>query len=431
MALLKYGDRVRESTATEGSADYILEGVLDVLENSFVGEIGAGNWCYYCCEGLDDWEIGYGQLSASPNTLTRDTIFASSNNNLKVPWGVGTRTIFNTATAQALDHIAGFAINESSISFNRTKFVAIDAQDTFEFIYLRGSLEIRVDGLVLTEDQYSATDGLWFILNTPCTVGQVVEAMSIGQYTTTHTDLSTTVPTGQIFKSGIFLNDVWRNESGSADAIATNCLRASSVSGIDGDAVNLNGTDSTITLTDFGLDHSTDFTISLWMKTSSTLADAVLLSNQSTDDADGYLLVRTTAAGNLEVAILDGSVVEQTITYAIAIDSSYHVAITYDGTDLNLWVDGVEGTPLTTTVKTTTVTNDLAIGGRLYPTPSEYCEGTVYGINIYDSCLLDAEIALIYSEPNAPDTTTLDAIVVPGGSVATQEDIIAMVIALG
>jgi hypothetical protein len=45
--------------------------------------------------------------------------------------------------------------------------------------------------------------------------------------------------------------------------------------------------------------------------------------------------------------------------------------------------------------------------------------------------LLDAEIALIYSEPNAPDTTTLDAIVVPGGSVATQEDIIAMVIALG
>lgn len=430
MALLKYGDRVREATATEGSSDYVLNGTTDPLERTFITGIGAGEWCYYCCEGLDDWEIGYGQLSASPDTLTRDTILASSNNGLKVPWGAGTKTIFNTATAAALDHIAGFVINDSNISFNRAKKIGIAAQATYDHIYLRGSLEVYVDGALIAETEYSAVDGATVVFNTPMAGGEVIEFIAVGQYTSTVTQYDTPVPTGQLFKSGMFFNNVWRNEAGSSDAIATACTRIANVSGIDGDVLHFNGTSSSVDLTDFGLDHSSNFTAALWIRTASVLADSTLLSNQSVDDTDGYFHIRTTAAGNLVVAVLDASSAEQTITKSIAINTTYHIVVTYNGADLTLWVDGVEETPLTTTVKTTTPTNDLRIGGRLYPTPSEYCEASVYGVNIYDSLLTDTEIADIYSEPNGPNTSDIPAITVPGGSVATNDDIIAMVIAL-
>ena len=85
---------------------------------------------------------------------------------------------------------------------------------------------------------------------------------------------------------------------------------------------------------------------------------------------------------------------------------------------------------VTTTIKTTTPTNDLGLGYKVNGV-ADFCEGYVAGINLYDSSLSDTEIAAIFSEPDGPNTSDIPAIVVPGGSVATQEDIIAMVIALG
>jgi hypothetical protein len=435
MALKKFGDRVREVTDTQGSSEYHLNGTSDPLERTFVVGVGDGEYCDYCCEGLDDWEIGYGKITADPggqgyDTLTREVIYASSNNNEHVAWGAGDKTIFNTATARALDHIAGFVINKSEISFNRKKFVATAGQTDFEFIYLRGSIEVRLNGLVLTEDQVVASDGENFSI-AACSDGDVVEAMAIGQYSTTHSEITTPVPTGQVFKSGIYINNVWRNLSGPVDGIASNCTRTTSKSGVDGDSVLFDGTSSHVDFIDLGLDHSSPFTIAFWYTTASSLADGTILSNQSVDDSDGYLHIRTTAAGLLEVALLDSSGTEQSVSTPISASTEYHIAVTYDGTSLTLWADGTKGTPLATSAKTTTVTNDLCLGYRLYPSASAYCAGVLCGINVYATALSDSQIEDIYSEPDEPDVTTLGAIVVPGGSVATNEDIIAMVIALG
>jgi len=435
MALKKYGDRVREITDTQGSVTYHLNGTSDPLERTFVDGIGDGEYCDYCCEGLDDWEVGYGKITIDPggdgyDTLTREIIYDSSNNGLHVAWGAGSKTIFNTPTARALDHIAGFVINKSEVSFNRKKFVATAAQDTFEFTYIRGSLEVRHNGLVLTEDQYTATDGMFFILGTPCSVDDVVEAMAIGQYTTTHSEMSTPVPTGQLIKSGMFFNSVWRNDSGSDDGIAITCTRETSKQGVAGDAVLFNGTSSHVDYIELGLDHATPFTIAFWMTTPAALADSTVLSNQSGADTDGYLQMRTTAAGLLEVAVLDGAGTEQTVSTSVVAATEYHIAAVYNGADLTLWVDGVKGTPLTVAIKTTTPENDLSLGCKLLPTISSYFGGSLVGVNLYERALSDSEVAEVYSEPDAPDTTTLGAIVVPGGSVATNEDIIAMVIAL-
>ena len=181
MALLKYGDRVREVTTTEGSSDYSLGGTTDSLERTFVAGIGDGEWCYYCCEDDTNFEIGYGQISAgSPDSLTRDTILSSSNNNQKVPWGVGSKTIFNTATAAALDHIAGFVINNSNVSFNRSKRIAATGDNSFSFIYIRGSLTVFKNGGLVPEADYTATDGAT-VNFTGLTAGDVIELFGIGQ----------------------------------------------------------------------------------------------------------------------------------------------------------------------------------------------------------------------------------------------------------
>ena len=226
----------------------------------------------------------------------------------------------------------------------------------------------------------------------------------------------------------MLLNDVYRNEVGQ-DGIAINAIKYF-WDGLEGDGVYFNGSSARIDFSDFGFDHSSSFTLAFWFKTAGALADACLLSNQSGLDTDGYLHIKTTAAGSLTCAVLDGSDVEQTISASIVIDTEYHIVVQYDGTDLSLWIDGVEGTPLTTTIKTTTPTNDLGLGYKVNGV-ADFCEGYVAGINLYDSSLSDTEIAAIFSEPDGPNTSDIPAIVVPGGSVATQEDIIAMVIALG
>ena len=430
MALLKYGDRVREITDTEGSNPYALNGTTDASERTFVEGIGDQEWCYYCCEGLDDWEIGYGQIiSGSPATLSRDTILASSNNDLAVPWGVGSKTIFNTATAAALDHVAGFVINKGNVSFNRKKVLATAGQTDFAHIYLRGALEVYVDGGLVAESEYSAIDGATIVFNSALAGGEIVEFIAVGQYTASHTQYETPVPTGQLFKSGWLLNNVYRNEAAAQDGIATNCTRYK-WSGIEGDGIYLNGTDSKVDFTDFGLDHSAPFTFAFWFKTAATLADACVVSNQSGLDADGYLHIKTTAAGNLVVAVLDDAGAEQTLTHTITADTEYHIVVQYDGTDLSLWVDGVEDTPLTTIAATATPTNDLALGYKVNGSV-DYSSCYLAGINIYESHLSAEAIANIYSEPDGPNSADIPAVVVPGSSVATNDDIIAMVIALG
>lgn len=100
MALVA-ADRVAETSTTTGTGAYSLAGVLDSSYQIFVAGVGDGNTCYYCAfEDGVGWEIGLGTVTdASPDTLSRDTILASSNGGAAVDWGAGTRTIFVTVPA--------------------------------------------------------------------------------------------------------------------------------------------------------------------------------------------------------------------------------------------------------------------------------------------------------------------------------------------
>lgn len=101
MALLT-ADRVKETTTTTGTGTYSLTGAATGFR-TFVAGIGTGKKCYYCVEDGSNWEVGIGTVTdAATDTLSRDTILASSNAGAAVNWGAGTRNAFVTVSPRGL-----------------------------------------------------------------------------------------------------------------------------------------------------------------------------------------------------------------------------------------------------------------------------------------------------------------------------------------
>jgi hypothetical protein len=98
MALIQ-ADRVKETTATTGTADLVLAGASTGFQ-TFANGIGANNQCYYTCTDGSDFEIGLGTLNGAGTTLVRTTVFKSTNSNNKVSWGSGSKDVFVTYPAQ-------------------------------------------------------------------------------------------------------------------------------------------------------------------------------------------------------------------------------------------------------------------------------------------------------------------------------------------
>lgn len=93
MALV-HADRVKETSTTTGTGTYDLDGAATGFQ-TFVAGIGTTNTCYYVAEDGTDWEVGIGTVTdATPDTLARTTILASSNSGSAVNWGAGTKNLF-------------------------------------------------------------------------------------------------------------------------------------------------------------------------------------------------------------------------------------------------------------------------------------------------------------------------------------------------
>ena len=83
MALI-IADRVKETTTTTGTGNISLSGATFGGFQTFAEAIGDGNVTYYCIQNDSQFEIGIGTYTASTNTLSRDTIFQSSNSDNKI-----------------------------------------------------------------------------------------------------------------------------------------------------------------------------------------------------------------------------------------------------------------------------------------------------------------------------------------------------------
>lgn len=113
-----FGERVQETSSTVGTGAYSLGGASAADRQTFVGGIGGGNTCFYFAEdGAGNYEVGSGTITdGSPDTLSRDTIFKSSNADAAVSWGAGVKTITNGLPAEFANEILTPAIIAAATS---------------------------------------------------------------------------------------------------------------------------------------------------------------------------------------------------------------------------------------------------------------------------------------------------------------------------
>ena len=97
MALI-VADRVQETTNTTGTGAYTLGGAVAGFQ-TFASEVSNTDTVYYSITDNVNFEVGLGTYASSGGTITRTTVFTSSNSNSAVNWGVGTKNIFLTYPA--------------------------------------------------------------------------------------------------------------------------------------------------------------------------------------------------------------------------------------------------------------------------------------------------------------------------------------------
>ena len=100
MALV-INDRVKETSTTTGTGTFDLAGAVTGFE-TFVAGIATGNTTYYTIfnQGTTEWEVGLGTVTdATPDTLSRTSIYSSSNGDAAVDFSSGTKDVFCTMPA--------------------------------------------------------------------------------------------------------------------------------------------------------------------------------------------------------------------------------------------------------------------------------------------------------------------------------------------
>jgi hypothetical protein len=93
---LVLADRVRETTQTTGTGTLTLDGAVQGFQSFSV--IGNNNTTYYTINRGSEWEVGIGTYYGG--TLSRDTVYASSNGGTKVNFSAGAKDVFVTYPAE-------------------------------------------------------------------------------------------------------------------------------------------------------------------------------------------------------------------------------------------------------------------------------------------------------------------------------------------
>jgi hypothetical protein len=135
-----YGDRVKETSATTGTGVLTLAGAATGYQ-SFASAFADQDIVYYCITDGTNWEIGQGTFSSGPDTLSRDTVVASSNAGALVNFALPL-TVFNTYPATAAASMVKSSVATSSV-------IRVAQDDNMIFVdelTLNGTAEIWLEG---------------------------------------------------------------------------------------------------------------------------------------------------------------------------------------------------------------------------------------------------------------------------------------------
>ena len=93
-------DRVLDSSTSTGTGAFVVSGTPAAGYQTFSAVMSVGDTCYYSIQGqtTSEWEVGLATYS-SANTLTRTTVYSSSNSGSAVTFSAGTKNVMLTMAA--------------------------------------------------------------------------------------------------------------------------------------------------------------------------------------------------------------------------------------------------------------------------------------------------------------------------------------------
>lgn len=96
---LERKDRVKDQTITTGTGTVTIGGIAPTGYRTITSAHTTGATVRYCIVLNAEFEVGEGVWTTSGATLTRVTVYASSNANTLVNFSAGTKVVITTPTA--------------------------------------------------------------------------------------------------------------------------------------------------------------------------------------------------------------------------------------------------------------------------------------------------------------------------------------------
>ena len=189
-------DRVLDSSTSTGTGAFVVSGTPAAGYQTFSSVMSIGDTCYYSIQGqtTSEWEVGLATYS-SVNTLTRTTVYSSSNAGAAVTFSAGTKNVFLTmAASRSVQLDASGNVTPATGTYTRTTITATAGQTSFTANYTVNYVQVYVNGILLNSADYTATTGTTVVL-----AGDIVDVLAINIGTFTGGVTITGTPTnGQI-----------------------------------------------------------------------------------------------------------------------------------------------------------------------------------------------------------------------------------------
>lgn len=165
-----------------------------------------------------------------------------------------------------------------------------------------------------------------------------------------------------------------------------------------GQSLDLNGSDEYISLAVISGLGSGNCTFSVWIKTTDTGQNSVVIEQNEGDNNPFIRLITTSVGDRIYLQTYDGSYKTVASTTDVVDGTWHHVCGTKEGTTGKIYVDGIlEDTDTISNVSIST--GFLSIGVQWRSTGSEhYFDGAIAGVGIWTRALSAAEIGSMYAQ---------------------------------
>jgi len=174
-----------------------------------------------------------------------------------------------------------------------------------------------------------------------------------------------------------------------------------STAGRNGGALSFDGVDDLVTVADHGsLDLTTGMTIEAWVRPSSVSGWRAVVQKMQGFDGMAYTLYAGSPTDLAAAHINTGSAVRVPSTAPLGLNVWTHLAMTYDGATVRLFVGGVQVASLAASGSMVVTTGVLRIGGN--GPAGGYFQGLIDDLRIYNRALSPAEIQTDMTTPVSP-----------------------------